>query len=93
MTNTITQMPPLNLQKSLQYDLFSTFFGETAELSNTIELWDSIPKYAVSARAQIAMRSPDNRLPVSERRFVFSSRRNGQRVESTCRVSIQPASI
>ncbi len=43
---------PKQLPQSRQYDLFATFFGDAAELSNTIELWDAIPKYAVSARAQ-----------------------------------------
>jgi hypothetical protein len=85
--------PPASLQKSLQYDLFTTFFGEAAELSNTIELWDSIPKYAVSPRAQNALRSHDKRLPVHEYCFVYASRRDGQRFESACRVAIQPASI
>jgi len=85
--------PPENLPQSLQYDLFTTFFGEAAEFSNTIELWDAIPKYAVSPRAQNALRSPDKRLPVHEYRFVYASRRAGQRFESTCRVAIQPASI
>jgi hypothetical protein len=80
-------------QQSLQYDLFTTFFGEAAELSNTIELWDAIPKYAVTPRSQRALRSPDNRLPVHEYRFSYVTRRNGQRIESACRVAIQPAAI
>ena len=42
-----------------------------AELSNTIELWDAIPKYAVSARAQNTMRNADGRLPVYEQPFVL----------------------
>jgi hypothetical protein len=85
--------PPVEAQQSLQYDLFTTFFGEAAELSNTIELWDAIPKYAVSPRTQNALRSADNRLPVHEHRFVYATRRHGQRLESACRVAIQPASV
>jgi hypothetical protein len=80
-------------EQSLQYDLFTTFFGEATELSNTIELWDAIPKYAVSPRTQSARRTADKRLPVHEYRFVYSTRRNGQRIESVCRVAIQPASV
>jgi hypothetical protein len=85
--------PPVQPKKSLQYDLFTSFFGDPAELSNTIELWDAIPKYAVSPRAQNALRGPDKRLPVHEYRFVYASRRGDQRIESACRVALQPASI
>ena len=43
--------PPESVDKNKQYDLFTTFFGkEQRDLSNTIELWDAIPKYAVSPR-------------------------------------------
>jgi hypothetical protein len=87
------KQPPAVEQQSQQYDLFATFFGDTTELSNTIELWDSIPKYAVSVRRQNALRSPEERLPVHEYRFVYATRHNGQRIESTCRVAIQPAAI
>jgi hypothetical protein len=85
--------PPAKPQNSLQYDLFTTFFGDRAELSNTIELWDAIPKYAVSPRAQSALRSPEDRLPVHEYCFVYAARRSDQRIESACRVALQPASI
>jgi hypothetical protein len=81
------------VKQSLQYELFTTFFGDAAELSNTIELWDAIPKYAISPRTQNALRSPDSRLPVHEYSFVYATRRGGQRIESACRVAIQPASI
>jgi len=93
MSKKIVSAPPVTAPQSLQYDLFTTFFGEAAELSNTIELWDAIPKYSVSPRTQNALRSADNRLPVHEYRFVYATRRNGQRLESACRVAIQPAAI
>jgi hypothetical protein len=85
--------PPVEAPKSLQYTLFTTFFGGAADLSNTIELWDAIPKYAVSPRTQNARRSQDNRLPVYEYRFIYATRRDGHRVETACRVALQPASI
>lgn len=78
--------------KSIQYDLFTTFFGDTAELSNTIELWDTIPKYTVSQRIQNRLRK-DGRLQVHEQRFVYATRKDGKRVETECFVAIQPASI
>lgn len=43
-------------KSSLQYDLFRVFHGDPAQLSNTIEFWDSIPRYAYSARQQAADR-------------------------------------
>ena len=43
--------PPESVDKNKQYDLFTTFFSkDPRDLSNTIELWDAIPKYAVSPR-------------------------------------------
>jgi hypothetical protein len=93
MSSKSASKPPGKPLKSPQYDLFTTFFGDRTELSNTIELWDAIPKYAVSPRTQNALRSPDNRLPVHEYRFVYAMRRADQRIESTCRVAVQPASI
>ena len=79
--------------KSVQYDLFCTFYGEPIELSNTIELWDSIPKYSVSYRRQNYLRTEDNRLPVHEYEFNYALRQKGQRMEHSCRVSVQPAAI
>lgn len=38
MAKQLTSTPPVRTLHSVQYDLFSTFFGEAAELSNTIEL-------------------------------------------------------
>lgn len=59
-------------QKSVQYDLFSTFYGEGNKLSNTIELWDSIPKFSCSRQKQQALRDPAGRLPTWERDFTYS---------------------
>lgn len=86
-------MLPAKFPQSCQYDLFSAFFGDAAELSNTIELWDAIPKYAVSARAQNKMRNADGRLPVYEQSFVYTARYNGQRVEKSCRVEVYPTPV
>lgn len=85
--------PPVTLPKNRQYDLFTTFFGDAPELSNTIELWDAIPKYTVTPRQQIAKRSSGNRLPVHEVTLVYATRRGGHRFETICRVAIQPASV
>jgi hypothetical protein len=84
--------PPVSLPQSRQYDLFTTFFGDAAELSNTIELWDAIPKYCVSPRTQNALRE-HGRLEPYKRTFVYATRLSGRRIEHTCRVAIQPVLI
>jgi hypothetical protein len=84
--------PPVNLPQSRQYNLFTTFFGDAAELSNTIELWDAIPKYSVSPRTQSALRK-DGRLEPYEHSFVYATRRSGYRIEHACRVEIQPVFV
>lgn len=70
---------------SPQYDLFASFFGEAVDLSNTIELWDSIPKYAVTARRQAGMRNEQGRLSIYEYAFRYN--------KTACRLEIQPATI
>jgi hypothetical protein len=93
MPKTPTKQSPSQARPNLQYDLFTSFFGDPADLSNTIELWDAIPKYVVTPRKQKAMRSAENRLPVFEHEFAYATKRAGQRYEARCRVAIQPASI
>lgn len=82
--------PPATMPTSKQYSLFAEFFGEPSELSNTIELWDAIPKYAVNRRRQNGTRDEKGRLPVHEYRFVYIDPR---KTEHECRIAIQPASI
>ena len=77
--------PPTTAPASQQYVMFTQFFGKAEDTSNTIELWDAIPKYAVSARRQVSMRDPNGRLPVHEYRFEYADRK--------CRLEVQPASI
>ena len=76
-----------------QYDLFTTFFGDARNLSNTIELWDAIPKYAVSARAQKQMRDASGNLPVYEQEFVYRPTIDGMPKEIQCKLTIQPTHI
>ena len=77
---------------SRQYDLFSSFFGDASKLSNTIELWDAIPKYAVSARKQVSLRDEKGRLPVYRQLFVYRpTGRNNYPMEIEMR--LQPASV
>lgn len=83
--------PRFERQSSVQYDLFTSFYGDPKGLSNTIELWDAIPKYAVSARRQNDMRDANGRLPVhvAEFRYLLP----GAMRASDCRVKINPAQI
>lgn len=89
---TTPKVPPQLPQKNKQFDLFTSFFGNEKELSNTIELWDAIPKYAVSARQQNALRDDKGNLPVHEQEFEYRPT-TGKAVSILCKVTVQPASI
>ena len=58
-----------------QLSLFQSFLCNTDEerdqLSNTVELWDSIPKYAVSQQAMNKVRTKDGYLPRQEKEFFY----------------------
>lgn len=82
---TVERKPPDRVPQSKQYDLFAEFYGKEHEHSNTIELWDAIPKYSVTARRQSSIRDEQGRLPVHEYGFVYNKHR--------CRLEVQPASI
>ena len=85
--------PPESVDKNKQYDLFTTFFGkDQRDLSNTIELWDAIPKYAVSPRQQNASRDDNWRLPVHVQEFEYRPS-HVDTAPITCRLKVQPASI
>lgn len=75
------ELIPLNQQLIL----FGNRWGQTDDLSNTIELWDAMPKYAFTARRQSTARDERGRLTVHTQDFTYAKR--------ACRVEIQPASI
>lgn len=79
--------------QALQYDLFTQFFGKPENLSNTIELWDALPKYSFSARMQALMRDDAGRLPVYQRSFEYRAAPKADNPTLTCTLSLQPASI
>lgn len=60
---------------NMQIDLFQTFLcntdNERQRLSNTIEFWDSIPKYSVSKQEMAKKRTADGLLKPLELRFRF----------------------
>lgn len=82
---------PTRATPSKQYDLFTSFFGDPKDLSNTIELWDAIPKYSVSARRQNTLRDEQGRLGVYVHEFEY----HGIALQNavSCRVKIHPAAI
>jgi len=59
----------------VQLSLFQSFLCNSIEernqLSNTVELWDSIPKYAISQQAMNKMRTKEGLLPRLERTFIY----------------------
>ncbi len=58
-----------------QLSLFQLFLCNTDDerdhLSNTVELWDSVPKYAVSQQAMNKKRTEEGFLPRIEKEFVY----------------------
>ncbi len=79
--------------KSAQFDLFTSFFGDSKDLSNTIELWDAIPKYSVSQKQQNHLRDEKGNLPLHDHHFEYRPTGRGQAEAVRCTVTIQPASI
>ncbi|AHB49955.1 hypothetical protein W911_04685 [Hyphomicrobium nitrativorans NL23] len=79
--------------QDLQYDLFTRFFGKPENLSNTIELWDALPKYSFSARMQALLRDASGRLPLYQRAFDYRPAPKAGNPTLTCTLSLQPASL
>jgi len=77
-----------------QYQLFSTFLGAAPEeLSNVLQLYDSIPKFSVSARRQALMRNAKGGLEPFDHSFVHHEIVNGVRESRTCRIQLHPAMV
>ena len=52
--------PPNQGVKSVQYDLFSQFVtNDKSKVSNTVELWEKIPKYFLSAKQVDKLRTAE----------------------------------
>jgi hypothetical protein len=75
--------------RNTQLDLFQNFLCNTekeqAQLSNTIDLWDSIPRYSISRQAMAKLRTADGFLDLHEIAFTYKGNR--------LKVIIQPARI
>ncbi|MGV7222883.1 MAG: hypothetical protein ACQ9MH_15310 [Nitrospinales bacterium] len=56
----ISKQPPKKTIKTVQMDLFSEFISNDANhVSNSVELWESIPKYFFTPRQIKKLRTPD----------------------------------
>ena len=91
MASNLDQKSSNDIKQNKQYDLFTSFFGDPKDLSNTIDLWDTIPKYSVSARQQIALRDEKGRLPVHVAEFEYTSPHLNRPAQ--CRMKIKPALV
>ncbi len=77
-------LPSLNAFKSVQLDLFQSFLCNSDEekdnLSNTIELWDNIPKYSLSQQAMNKLRTKEGLLPRLEKDFEYKNKQYKVRI-------------
>ena len=84
--NVYGQVVVLTRSKPEQLGLFQTFLPEEEEkYSNTIELYDAVPKYFSHSRGMAALRESGKYLPILER--AFEHRGEGYKVQ------IHPARI
>lgn len=89
----------LKAPPSHQFDLFSFSLGLPAEHSNTIEFYDSIPKYAVTTAKQNRMRDDRGNLQPQKIHFVYrptTMAKEGAEIiprEIPCLMTISPAQI
>lgn len=76
---------------SPQFDMFAKFYGNPKKLSNTIDLWDAIPKYSCSARKQAALRDHAGYLPVWTCSFVYKRPETNDKISAE--MEIKPARL
>ncbi len=82
----VRKSPPAEVKKSVQFDLFGRFVtNEGAEVSNTVELWDTIPKYFFTPHQMKKLRTESGHADPFEWEF-FHANQN-------CMILIQPALI
>ena len=83
---TPVKQPPSESIKSVQYDLFSQFVtNDHSEVSNTVEMWESIPKYFFTPKQVEKLRTSDGLAKPYRWEYTY----NGM----PCAVKIQPALI
>ena len=82
----VIKKPPSKAIKSVQMDLFSQFITNDLEsVSNTVELWESIPKYIFTPAQVEKLRTPTGHADPYEQPYTFK--------DIDCTITIQPALI
>src|SRR6056297_242194 len=80
------KIPPETSIKSVQYDLFSHFVtNDPNEMSNTVELWESIPKYFFTPKQVKKLREPSGLAKPYKWEYLYK--------DIPCMVKVQPALI
>ena len=82
------KQPPALPIKSPQYDLFSQFVSNdknNSDVSNTVEMWEAIPKYFFTARQTAKLRTPTGHADPFKWDYSYRN--------IPCTVKIQPALI
>ena len=78
--------PPSKEIESIQFDLFSQFIAnDKSKVSNTVEVWESIPKYFFTPKQVEKLRTESGHADPYKREYLY----NG----IVCAVKIQPALI
>lgn len=81
----------LSKEQPYQLSLFQYFLPDAAKYSNTIELYDAIPKYFTPSRQMQRLREGGKYLPTLERSFQHKNQRTGE--DQRYHVTIHPARI
>src|SRR5687768_10288450 len=82
----LVKKPPEKYIKSLQLDLFSQFVtNDKSEVSNTVEIWESIPKYFFTPKQVEKLRTESGHADPYKMEFSYDG--------ISCSVKIQPALI
>lgn len=85
----VVQLPNKDAFANKQLDIFQSFYANTDEqrsdASNSIELWDSVPRYSISQQSMNKMRDDKGRLDLLEIHFNYR--------QTSLKAIIQPALI
>ena len=79
--------PPKETVQSVQFDLFKSFLtNDKNDVSNTVEVWESIPKYFISNKQSAKLRTASGLAEPFKWNYKYKDNQN-------CTVQIQPALI
>lgn len=82
----LDKLPPKKLIQSVQYDLFSQFVSNNQnDVSNTVEVWESIPKYFFTTKQTEKLRTETGHADPFKWDYCYKG--------ISCTVKIQPALV